>query len=307
MSSELFLHHYDASPFSQKAIKMLAIKGVRWNSVIHPMIAPKPELTALTGGYRGTPVLQIGADIYVDSQRIVEELERRLPTPTLYPGGRGAAHMMCEFGDAYFRAGLDIAIKEFSAAWDPAFYADRDKVFPDIDFSSAGARFSDACARLRSAARFIDLQLSDGRAFLFGDAPGLADIQCYVVNWFTRAGFPFVEKLLSDFSALAPWEQRMAALGEGDRCEVDASMAHEVARSSASATCSEVDLDDPLGLNPGDNVLVMPLTSSRGEAQGELVRLAADEVAIRPQAALIDHVVVHYPRLGYFVGRAKTN
>ncbi len=29
--TEVFLHHYDASPFSQKAIKMLAIKGLDWN------------------------------------------------------------------------------------------------------------------------------------------------------------------------------------------------------------------------------------------------------------------------------------
>ena len=40
------------------------------------MMPPKDDLVALTGGYRGTPVLQIGADVYVDSQRIARELER---------------------------------------------------------------------------------------------------------------------------------------------------------------------------------------------------------------------------------------
>jgi glutathione S-transferase len=52
---------------------------------------PKPDLTALIGGYRKTPVLQIGADIYCDSQLIMRELERRHPTPSVYPGDRGAA------------------------------------------------------------------------------------------------------------------------------------------------------------------------------------------------------------------------
>ena len=52
---------------------------------------PKPDLTALTGGYRKTPVLQVGADIYCDSQLIMRELERRHPTPSFYPAGRGAA------------------------------------------------------------------------------------------------------------------------------------------------------------------------------------------------------------------------
>ena len=50
-----------------------------------PMVMPKPLLTALTGGYRKTPVMQIGADIYCDTQCIAVELERRFPRPTLFP------------------------------------------------------------------------------------------------------------------------------------------------------------------------------------------------------------------------------
>ncbi len=38
------------------------IKGLAWKSVIIPRILPKPDLMPLTGGYRKTPVLQIGAD-----------------------------------------------------------------------------------------------------------------------------------------------------------------------------------------------------------------------------------------------------
>src|SRR5215468_10609265 len=47
--------------------------------------------TVPTSGYRKTPVLQIGADIYCDSQLIMRELERLHPTPSFYPAGRGAA------------------------------------------------------------------------------------------------------------------------------------------------------------------------------------------------------------------------
>src|SRR5260370_27431578 len=67
------------------------MKGLAWASVELPQIMPKPNLTALTGGYRKTPVLQIGADIYCDSQLIMRELERRYPTPSFYPAGHGAA------------------------------------------------------------------------------------------------------------------------------------------------------------------------------------------------------------------------
>jgi glutathione S-transferase len=72
--TDIILHHYDASPFTQKALRMLGLKKLEWRSVETPMLLPKPDLVCLTGGYRGTPVMQIGADIYIDSQRIAREL-----------------------------------------------------------------------------------------------------------------------------------------------------------------------------------------------------------------------------------------
>src|SRR5690348_16998844 len=89
--TDIILHHYDTSPYSEKVRLGFGLKGLAWASVELPQIMPKPNLTALTGGYRKTPVLQIGADIYCDSQLIMRELERRYPTPSFYPAGRGAA------------------------------------------------------------------------------------------------------------------------------------------------------------------------------------------------------------------------
>src|SRR6186713_1010576 len=89
--ADLILHHYWESPYAEKIRRVMGMKGLTWRSVIIPMVMPKPDLTALTGGYRKTPVLQIGADVYCDSQLIMRELERRHPTPSFYPAGRGAA------------------------------------------------------------------------------------------------------------------------------------------------------------------------------------------------------------------------
>ncbi|OYW24006.1 MAG: glutathione S-transferase, partial [Sphingomonas sp. 12-62-6] len=65
--TDIILHHYPRSPYAELVRRALGIKGARWHSVIIPNMAPKPELTPLTGGYRKTPVLQIGADIYCDT------------------------------------------------------------------------------------------------------------------------------------------------------------------------------------------------------------------------------------------------
>src|SRR5450432_2894057 len=79
---EYILHHYDTSPFSEKARLMFGLKSLAWRSAITPNMAPKPDLTALTGGYRRAPVMQIGADIFCDSQVILAEIERRHPADT---------------------------------------------------------------------------------------------------------------------------------------------------------------------------------------------------------------------------------
>jgi glutathione S-transferase len=89
--TDIILHHYETSPYSEKIRLGLGLKGLAWRSVEIPAMMPKPDLTALTGGYRKTPVLQIGADIYCDSQLIMRELERRHPNPSFYPAGHGAA------------------------------------------------------------------------------------------------------------------------------------------------------------------------------------------------------------------------
>ena len=75
--ADLILHHYDISPYAEKIRLAFGLKGLAWRSVIQPMVLPKPDLMPLTGGFRRTPVLQVGADIYCDTLCIAMELDRR--------------------------------------------------------------------------------------------------------------------------------------------------------------------------------------------------------------------------------------
>ena len=56
---DLILHHYPSSPFSEKMRLVLGYKKLGWKSVVIPAIMPKPDVLALTGGYRKTPFLQV--------------------------------------------------------------------------------------------------------------------------------------------------------------------------------------------------------------------------------------------------------
>jgi glutathione S-transferase len=58
--TEPVLHHYPVSPFAEKARLMLGFKRLAWKSVQIPLIMPKPDVVALTGGYRRTPILHFG-------------------------------------------------------------------------------------------------------------------------------------------------------------------------------------------------------------------------------------------------------
>jgi len=58
--SDLILHHYPTSPFAEKIRMVLGYKQLSWQSVIIPMMMPKPDVVSLTGGYRRTPFCKLG-------------------------------------------------------------------------------------------------------------------------------------------------------------------------------------------------------------------------------------------------------
>src|SRR5580693_2756842 len=102
MTHEIIFHHYPSSPFSEKIRVAFGIKQLAWRAVTQPIIMPKPDLIPLTGGYRKIPVMQIGADVYCDTQIILRELERRYPAPSIFPMKNGLAYGMGLWTDRPF-------------------------------------------------------------------------------------------------------------------------------------------------------------------------------------------------------------
>ncbi|MGA1342035.1 MAG: glutathione S-transferase N-terminal domain-containing protein, partial [Hyphomonas sp.] len=91
----IILHEYPSSPFSEKVRLALKLKNLAYARVEIPIIMPRPDLMPMTGGYRRTPVMQIGADVYCDSAIILREIEARYPLYALkLPGHEGLAQMV---------------------------------------------------------------------------------------------------------------------------------------------------------------------------------------------------------------------
>jgi glutathione S-transferase len=228
--ADLILHHYDEAPFAEKVRLVFGIKNLSWRSVIQPATLPKPNLMPLTGGYRRTPVLQIGADIFCDTQLIIAELERRYPKPTLFPDGNaGVAYALGSWAHGPY---VVTSVAIYMGHDDPSgeavslpshFYEDRKKMWlPQFDTDALKPKLPAYRTRLRAHNELINMQLADGRRFLTGERPGLVDIHamwnpCFLL-WFSPTEY---RHAYDRYPAIKEWQKRVAAIGYGKRTELD--------------------------------------------------------------------------------------
>jgi glutathione S-transferase len=304
--TDLLLHHYDNSPFSEKIRLALGWKGLAWRSVIQPNMMPKPHLVPLTGGYRRIPVLQIGADVYCDSQLCARVIERVKPEPTLFPdGSEGLCTAMGFWADRLlFLAAVPVVFSAIGPAVPREFIEDRSRLMGGrMDFGAVMKMGAVASEQLRAHAALLELQLSDGRPWLQGSAPSQADFSAYHPIWFLR-NVPPVAKTLEDFTRLGAWADRVAAIGHGRRTECSPEEALRVAREARPEPCGGVDPREPRGLCEGQRVRVVPDDYGFEPVEGVLLRADVREIALRREAPEVGEVVVHFPRAGFRIENA---
>ena len=185
-----------------------------------------------------------------------------------------------------------------------AVIADRKAFFNFMDFERLEQDAPQLLSQLRANAHLLEQQLGDGRPFLLGDRPGWADINGYFPVWMARTFIPVAAGLLQPFTQLARWEERVKAIGHGQRTELDAEQALDMARAATPTAGQGVDTGDPSGLSAGERVSVEPDDYGRVPVVGELVTLQMHEVAVRRDDLRVGTVVTHFPRIGYRVLRA---
>jgi glutathione S-transferase len=298
--AELVLHHYDISPYAEKIRLVMGLKQLSWRSVQIPIVMPKPDLTALTGGFRLTPVLQVGADIYCDTKVIARRLERERPTPTLFPAGHAASNRALGFwGETLF---MDVVLIGFGMGLFPAdFVADRQKMIPGgINEAAIRAAIPSKTDEVRAKVLLLDEQLADGRRFLLGDAPSLADLSAYHPLWALRTFAPSPQ-LFAQLRAVPAWMERIAAFGHGRSSPLDSAAAVETARHATPATESAIAPGELNSRAIGDRIRVFPEAYGRDPVEGGLVFADAHEIALRRTDPRAGEVVVHFPREGYVV------
>ncbi|HEX5093444.1 MAG TPA: glutathione S-transferase family protein [Burkholderiales bacterium] len=307
------LHHYPVSPFAEKIRVMLAWKKLAWQSVLIPMIMPKPDLMALTGGYRRTPVLQTGADLWCDTALIARVLERLAPKPSLFPDGDTlAVQALAYFADSVmfnitvpvgFQPGggmLKLFVPEASPDFLTAFGKDRAAMRQGGTVRRGP--LAECKANMQGLLPKVEAQLR--KAYLLGDAPCAADFSLYHVLWPVWK-VPETRGLLDAFPKTVAFIERMAAFGQGTFTEISSAQAIDIARAAQPAPIAGAQAVETGGIALGETVNVMPVDTALDPVRGELLQCSADEIAVRRSDPRAGTVVVHFPRFGFQVAKAS--
>lgn len=302
---DLILHHYANSPFSEKIRLIFGYKQLAWTSVTIPTIMPKPNLTALTGGYRRTPVLQIGADIYCDTALIADLLERIAPAPALYPPGLdGIARTVAQWADAtlfwtvigyvFQPAAIPHLLGGIPPEQMKAFSADRAAMRGNAPRIGA----AEATGALREYLRRLEDMLVANGDYLLAAKPCIADFSVWHCIWFIRLARPLAG-ILDSYPRLKAWGERMEAIGHHTHDTMSGERAVELARDAQPATVDGYDFVDTHGVALGERVSITPTDYALDPVEGELVICAANELAVRRVDPQAGELVVHFPRIGF--------
>ena len=309
---QLILHHYPISPFAEKIRLILGYKKLAWQSVIIPRIMPKPDLTALTGGYRHTPVMQMGADIYCDTALIADVLEKIAPAPSLYPSQvNGASRIVAQWADS----------QVFSAAmaynFQPAGIAD---VFAGLPEEAVQAFVADRAAMRGGAPRMAIgegtstyksqlRRLSDmltERPYLLGDAPSIADFSAYHPIWFTLERTPSLSGILDATPLLKDWMTRMKAIGHGVHEKMTSEQALEAVNQATPGDVTQMPFVNEHGIDLGSEVTITADNFGLEPTQGTLVAATKTRLILRREDQRTGAVHVHFPRNGFILKKVKS-
>ncbi|KAG2171604.1 hypothetical protein INT43_008330 [Umbelopsis isabellina] len=294
--SKVILHSYPASPFGKKVEWVLNYKKIPYSFVTIPMIAGRPLRAPLDGGYRKTPILQIGSDIYCDTHCIVRELEKRYPTPTLFPKTQsgsditGIAWMMTAWSDTQLFSSVAGQI-DFSK-FPKEFLKDREayrggKVNPkfvEVDKD-----------RIRAQLAWLEQQLTGKKWLLDTTEVSWADFNAAMPIWFMTT---LKLKFLHEFPAVTKWFQGfMSIIPKTKYVKMTAEEALEIAKNTPIVIKQSTDNNEPNGLKPGDEVTVTPWDTGRVPVAGEIVSSCINCVTLRRKDTETGiETLIHFPR-----------
>lgn len=309
--SDIILHHYPASPFAEKIRVLLGAMKLPWKSVTIPNIMPKPDVVALTGGYRKTPFLQIGADIFCDTALISKKLDEISKQASLYPNNNvfNLESVAAWADNILFPVSVALVFQPEALAQKfagvpekavQAFVADRAALRKNGVQRRVSA--DEAKAAYASYLTNFEKQLADGREFLFGDNVTIADFSVYHPMWFVNS-VEVLQTIFTPFPKVLAWLQRIADFGHGEYGDLSSADAISIANAATTiVTEYSSDLD---GIAVGDELEITPADYGMDVVAGRLLLSNAQEMVLQRVDERAGEIAVHFPRFCYLARKPK--
>jgi glutathione S-transferase len=301
---DCILHHYWQSPFAHKIRLACRLAKMSWVSVEIPRLPPKPDLMPLTGGYRRTPVMQIGADIFCDTQNIVRALGEAGHHTTLFADHDSAR--ILTFVDWLDAVVFDLAVRVvLTNALDsasPEFLDDRGSLYFEPDWSAERLQFELPSVVRQLHAHCVQINASLAhRVGMFSNQLSYADVGVAFLAWFLRGRWDRGAEFLDQFPHVLRIEAALDALPD-QYVEMSASDAlKEAARCQPEwgGTWISSGLES---LSQGDAVRVKPTGQSADPwVSGRLQNLTETRISVARAHPDVGEVAVHFPVAGYHV------
>ena len=303
LMSDLILHHYWPSPFAHKIRLALGLVDTSWKSVEIPRVPPKPLLMPLTAGYRRTPVLQNGADIYCDTQNIVRAISELTATSSLLPTRqRGQILAFTDWVDGtVFNLAARVILTSALDTAPPEFIQDRGGLYFGPNWTPEGlkAQLPGVIRQLAAHLDSINQGLSDTGGYLT-ESLSYADVSIAYVAWFIRGRWDVGPEFLSQFPSIERIERNVHEQSTDRHEELSAESALMMALQAESIAPRGVEAQIGSGLSEGMPVLIRPQAeTSDPPIIGRLRYLDRVRVSIDHQDPKVGNVVVHLPVAGY--------
>ncbi len=258
----LILHHYPQSPVAHKVRMALGIAGASWQSVEIPRLPPKPLLVPLTAGYRRTPVLQIGSDIYCDSQNIAHAIDKSGAPHRLFPDQTyGMAMMISNWAETtLFDLSARLVLTHALGKVPEEFIRDRGTLYFEPNWTEASLRAAlpSVMHELRASLGFVEAYLAatDG-VYLAGHQPCYGDAAIGYICWFLRGRWDGGDALLANYPALCGLEAALDWLGDGQPQDLDAEAALAIAKAAMPQSPIGI-IDSASSFAIGQSVIIRP-------------------------------------------------
>jgi len=298
---EFILHHYEMSPFAEKARAMLGYSGLSWQSVITREMPPRPHLADLAGGYRRIPVAQMGADVFCDTRIIASEIAALSNKPLLaLENVTPAAKEFVDHTDSevFFAcilsaSGWPLMRKVINhMAWSEIalFFWDRIKMGRSMAVPVVSAK--QAPVIVKGQLNRLEGMLT--KDFLFGDEPCHADFSAYHGLWFIRDLGE--KKTVNAYPNTTAWMNRMKAFGRGPNTALTIEQSLQVANATQPRPVADAERQDPL---LGKRVQIAPSDYAQVPTEGVLVGSTPQRWILARETPATGTVHVHFPKQGF--------